>query len=184
MKVLMVSADGFEDSELLVPLAHLRKAGCDVDIASFARGAIRGKHGRAAHANLAFNEVEPRAYAAVILPGGTAPAALRRDPIVLELVREFFGAGVPVAAVCHGPQILVSAGLLKERTATCYPAMAAELIAAGAHYRDQPVVVDGNLISSRRPADLPVFMRQLLEQLRAAIAHPTEAARGASSTAE
>ncbi len=167
MKVLIVSADGFEDSELWVPLAHLRKAGYEVDVASFARGAIRAKHGRDAQANRAIGEIDAHDYTALILPGGTAPAALRRDPRVLELTRELFEAGAPVAAICHGPQILVSAGLLKGRAATCYSAMADELLAAGAHYLDQPVVVDGNLITSRRPADLPAFMREILKQLRA-----------------
>jgi protease I len=166
MKVLIVSADGFEDSELWVPLAHLRKAGFEVDVASFARGTIRGKHGRDAQANLAIMEVDPRGYAALILPGGTAPAALRREPAVLRLAREFFEAGTPVAAICHGPQILVSAGLLKGRAATCYKSMADEIIGAGARYLDRPVVVDGNLITSRRPADLPAFLRETLKQLR------------------
>jgi protease I len=168
MKVLIVSADGFEDSELWVPLAHLRKAGFEVDVATLARGTIRAKHGRDAQANLAIAEVDPRGYAALILPGGTAPAALRQEPAVLKLARAFFEAGTPVAAICHGPQILVSAGLLKGRAATCYPSMADELIAAGARYLDQSVVVDGNLITSRRPADLPAFMRETLKQLRAA----------------
>lgn len=163
-----MSADGFEDSELWVPLAQLRKDGLEVDVASFARGTIRAKHGRDVQANRAIGEIDAHDYAALILPGGAAPATLRRDPRVLELARELFEAGAPVAAICHGPLILASAGLLKGRAATGYRAIADEIVAAGARYLDQPVVVDGNLITSRRPADLPAFLRAILKPLRAA----------------
>jgi protease I len=166
MKILILSADRFEDSELLVPLARLREEGMQVDIGSFTVGAIHGKHGERARANRAIAEIRPGDYDALLLPGGKAPAALRQDAQVLALVRHFFAAGKPVAAICHGPQVLISAGVLAGRTATAYRAVADELKAAGAQYRDAEVVVDGNLVTSRTPADLPAFLREFITKLQ------------------
>lgn len=165
MKILILSADHFEDTELTVPLARLREAGMQVDVGSFTVGPIWGKHGERVHANRSFAEIDSEDYDALLLPGGKAPAALRRDAQVLALVREFFRADKPVAAICHGPQVLVSAGVLSGRTATAYRSVADELTAAGAHYRDAEVVVDGNLVTSRTPADLPGFLREFLKKL-------------------
>lgn len=162
MKALIMSADFFEDSELRVPCSRLREEGLEVDIASLRRGRIVGKHGYEVEAERALREVNPAEYDLLVLPGGKAPAALRREEAALRIVREFFRAGKPVAAICHGPQILISAGLLAGRHATCYRTVAAELKAAGAHYEDKEVVVDGNLITSRQPSDLPAFMGEIL----------------------
>lgn len=176
MKILILSADRFEDSELLVPLAHLREVGMDVDIGSFAVGTIHGKHGASAHANHAITGIRPEDYDALVLPGGKAPAALRADAQVLAVVRHFFASGKPVAAICHGPQVLISAGVLAGRTATAYRSVAPELKAAGAHYRDAEVVVDGNLVTSRTPADLPAFLRELMKKLQATAPAPARPA--------
>ncbi|HJW82292.1 MAG TPA: type 1 glutamine amidotransferase domain-containing protein [Acidiferrobacterales bacterium] len=167
MKILILSADGFEDSELLVPLARLREAGMQVDIGSFRLGMMHGKHGASVHADRAIAGIRPEDYDALLLPGGKAPAALREDAQVLALVRHFFAAGKPVAAICHGPQVLIAAGVLAGRTATAYRAVAHELKAAGALYRDVEVVVDGNLVTSRTPADLPAFLREFIQKLQA-----------------
>lgn len=176
MKVLILSADRFEDAELSVPLACLREAGMQADVASFTTGTIRGKHGETVHANRAIADIRPEDYDALLLPGGQAPAALRRDAQVLALVRHFFAAGKPVAAICHGPQVLISAGVLAGRALTAYRAVAPELKTAGAHYRDAEVVVDGNLVTSRTPADLPAFLREFIRQLRAGAASATRPA--------
>lgn len=165
MKILILSADRFEDTELTVPLARLREAGLQVDTGSFATGPIHGKHGAVVNVDRAIGELRSADYTALLLPGGKAPAALRKDAQVLALVREFFEANKPVAAICHGPQVLVSAGVLAGRTLTAYRAVADELKAAGAHYRDAEVVVDGNLVTSRTPADLPAFMREFIKLL-------------------
>jgi protease I len=165
MKVLVLSANGFEDSELTVPVERLREAGMQVDIGSFVVGPIRGKHGETVRANRALSQIWPEDYDALLLPGGKAPEVLRQEPQVLAAVRQFFEAGKPVAAICHGPQILISAGVMAGRTATAYRAVASELKAAGAHYRDAEVVVDGNLVTSRTPADLGAFTREFLKQL-------------------
>jgi protease I len=115
---------------------------------------------------LALDEVNPDDYAILILPGGKAPALMRKEPKAFEIARNFFSSGKPVAAICHGPQILISAGLLQGRRATCYRSVADELKEAGALYEDQEVVVDANLVTSRQPEDLPSFMRETMKKLR------------------
>jgi len=166
MKVLIISADGFEDSELLAPQQRMKQEGIDVDIASLARGPIKGKHGHEVEAQLAIDEVRQQDYDALILPGGKAPATLRKSRVVLEVVRAFFDAGKPIAAICHGPQLLISAGVLTGHSATCYATAAKELRAAGAHYQNLDVVVDGNIVTSRQPADIPAFLRETVKKLR------------------
>ncbi len=166
MKVLMLSADQFEDTELLAPLYRIREAGGEVDIASLSAGEIAGKHGYKVQANRAVADVNAGAYDALVLPGGKAPAALRDDAAVQALARAFMEADKPVAAICHGPRILVAAGLMNGRRATAYPEVGPELEEAGADYRDEAVIVDGNLITSRVPDDIPAFNRELMKKLR------------------
>jgi protease I len=165
MKALMISADKFEDSELLVPYYRLKEAGVDVAVASLSRRAIVGMHGYDVAVDTTLDEVNADDYGMLILPGGAAPAVVRKEPKALEIVRNFFARNKPVAAICHGPQILVSAGLLRGRRATCYTSVADELKQAGALYEDREVVVDANLVTSRQPADLPAFMRETMKQL-------------------
>ncbi|KAF5032621.1 Protein/nucleic acid deglycase 2 [anaerobic digester metagenome] len=167
-KALLISADNFEDSELLYPLYRLREAGFHVDIAAPAAGTITGKHGYAVAANLAVDAVESAGscgYSLLVLPGGKAPATLRTIPKVIDIVTDFASSGIPMAAICHGPQILVTARLLRGRHATCYKTVADELKEAGALYEDAPVVVDGNLVTSRMPDDLPDFMREVMKKV-------------------
>lgn len=165
MKVLIVSADNFEDSELLVPLYRLQEAGYGVEVAAAGPGSITGKHGYQVRVDRTFDQVDPAGYAALVLPGGRAPAAIRDKPEVQAIARAFFADNRPVGAICHGPQILVTAGLLAGRRATCYRTVAAELRDAGAAYEDREVVVDGRLVTSRQPDDLPAFMRELMRLL-------------------
>jgi len=165
MKALIISADNFEDSELLVPFYRLKEAGVEVSVASLSRGAITGKHGYEVAVDKTLDEVNTDDYSLLVLPGGKAPAAVRKEPKALEIARSFFAAGKPVAAICHGPQILISAGLLQGRRATCYRSVADELKEAGALYEDREVAVDANLVTSRQPADLPAFMRETMKQL-------------------
>ena len=165
MKALIISADKFEDSELLVPYYRLKEAGVEVTVASMNRGAIKGLHGYEVTVDKSLGEVNPDDYAILVLPGGKAPAALRKEAKALEIARSFFARGKPVAAICHGPQILISAGLVKGRRATCYKSMADELKEAGALYEDREVVVDANLVTSRQPADFPAFLRETMKQL-------------------
>jgi len=166
VKVLIVSAENFEDTELLAPYYRFREEGFEVDIASVAKGKITGKHGYEVNANLSLEEVEPEHYGLLFLPGGKAPESLRKLQCALEIARRFFASGKPVAAICHGPQILITAGLLNGRRATCYKSVAPEMKVAGVIYQDSEVVVDGNLITSRQPSDIPVFMGEIMKMLR------------------
>jgi len=165
MKALIVSADNFEDSELLVPYYRLKEAGIEVTVASLSRGVIKGKHGYEVAVDKTLDEVKADDYAILVLPGGAAPSAVRKEAKALEIARTFFALEKPVAAICHGPQILISAGLLQGRRATCYKSVADELKGAGALYEDREVVVDGKLVTSRQPADLPAFMRETMKQI-------------------
>ncbi len=165
MKALIISADNFEDSELLVPYYRLREAGATVDVASLKKGAISGKHGYAIEANRTLHEIKPGDYDLLVLPGGKAPQAVRTDKAALDIVKTFFLDNKPVAAICHGAQVLISAGVMRGRRATCYQTVADELRLAGAEYEDCEVVVDGNLITSRQPSDLPAFMREIMKRL-------------------
>ena len=165
MRAIVISADGFEDPELIKPMEALRADGIEVELATPEGAAIHGKRGATVEADGPIDQVDPSAFDLLVLPGGKAPATLRKDPKVLAIAREFFSADKPVAAVCHGPQILVSADLLKGRKATAYSAVAPELKEAGADYSDEEVVVDGNLITSRKPSDIPAFMQAVREKL-------------------
>jgi len=167
MRILIITADGFEDMELLCPMYRFREEGYQVDIAAGEWGEVMGKRGYPVSANLAFHEVEPASFRMLFLPGGKAPVRLSNDPRVLEIVLAFQQAEKPIAAICHAPLILASAGLLQGRRATCYWKIAEKIEKAGAIYEDSPVVVDGNLITSREPADLPFFMKEVIKRLPA-----------------
>lgn len=166
MRALIISADNFEDTELLVPLYRLQEEGVQVDIASLKKGPIKGKHGYVVEANKTLKEITPGNYRVLILPGGKAPGVIRKDKDAIEITRHFFRENKPVSAICHGPQILITAGLIKGRHATCYRSVAREMQDAGAVYEDSEVVVDGNLVTSRQPSDLPAFMKETMTLLK------------------
>ena len=170
MKALFISADRYEDAELLVPYYRFLEEEIEVDIASMQKGPIKGKHGYEIDVTKTLAQVRPDDYDILVLPGGKAPEAVRKEPKAVDIVREFFLKGKPVAAICHGPQTLITAGLLKGRHATCSRTVADELKASGAVYEDKEVVVDGNLVTSRRPSDLPAFMRETMKMIRAVAA--------------
>ncbi|MGC1402013.1 MAG: type 1 glutamine amidotransferase domain-containing protein [Thermodesulfobacteriota bacterium] len=165
MKALMISADNFEDLELLVPYYRLKEAGVEVDVASMKREAIKGKHNYEVAVDKTLEEIDSDDYDLLVLPGGKAPEKVRKEPKALEIARSFFKQNKPVAAICHGPQTLISAGLMKGKRATCYKSVAPELKEAGAFYEDKEVVVDGNLVTSRQPSDLPAFLRETLKKI-------------------
>ncbi len=165
MRALIISADNFEDTELLVPYYRLKEEGIHVDVASMKKGKIKGKHGYEVEVDKTLKEVDPNDYDILILPGGKAPELIRKEKDALEIAKDFFHKNKPVSAVCHGPQILISAGLLRGRHATCYKSVAKEMKDAGAIYKDEEVVIDGNLVTSRQPSDLPVFLREIMKLL-------------------
>ncbi len=162
MKALIVSADEFEDSELLYPYYRLQEEGFEVHVASLSRGPITGKHGYKVTADLSLDQVDPAGYDLLVLPGGKAPERLKGEPEALAIAQQFFAANKPVAAICHGPLILAAAGLLRGREVTGYRTTKKELVSAGATYRDHQVVVHGQLVTSRQPSDLPAFAREMI----------------------
>lgn len=166
MRALIISADNFEDLELLVPYFRLKEENIDVHIASIRRGKIKGIRNYEVEANKSLDQVIPQDYDILILPGGKAPQEIRKQEKALALARHFFEKNKPVFAICHGPQILISAGLLKGRQVTCYKSVVSEIEACGAIYKDQEVVVDGNLVTSRQPSDLPAFLREMIKKIR------------------
>lgn len=165
-KILLISADDFEDTELLFPLYRLKEEGFYVDVASMKKGKITGKHGYSVEANKSLKEINPDDYDMLVLPGGKAPSSVRKDSDAIRIANNFFEKGKPVSAICHGPQILVTAGLLKGRHATSYKTVAPEIKEAGAIYEDREVVVDGNLVTSRQPSDLPFFMKETIKKAK------------------
>lgn len=164
-KILIISADKFEDTELLVPYYRLKEEGHDVVVASIRKGKIIGKHGYEVKATMAVQDLDPADFDALVLPGGKAPAVLRDNPHVIEVARHFIEHGKPVAAICHGPQILIKTGLLGGKRATSYETVRPEMEAAEVSFEDREVVVHRNLITSRKPADLPAFMREFMKKI-------------------
>lgn len=166
-KVAFLLANDFEDSEMKVPYDEVKKAGHEADIIGLKAGeALKGKQGKAEYvADKAIADVKVADYDAVVIPGGSSPENLRLNGGILQFVKEANEAKKPIAAICHGPQILISADLLKGRTITCYPPLKDDVINAGAEFKDQEVVVDGNYITSRTPKDEPAFVREILQAL-------------------
>jgi protease I len=166
MKALIISADNFEDSELLVPYYRLKEEGIQVEVASIKKGSIKGKHGYEVNVDKVLGEVNPDDYDILLLPGGKAPGTIRKERSALDIARHFFKKSKPVSAICHGPQILLSAGVLRGRRATCYKSVSKEIKEGGTVYEDKEVVVDKNLVTSRQPSDLPAFMRETMKILK------------------
>ncbi|MFB5268030.1 type 1 glutamine amidotransferase domain-containing protein [Paenibacillus enshidis] len=166
-KVAFLLANGFEDSEMQVPYDEVKKAGHEADIIGLQQGeTLSGKKGKEQYtADKAIADIKASDYDAVVIPGGSSPENLRLDANILKFVTEMNAAKKPVAAICHGPQILISAKLLQGRKITSYPPLKDDMINAGANFEDKEVVVDGNFITSRTPKDEPAFVREILNSL-------------------
>jgi len=163
MKGLILTADDFEEAELLVPYYRLQEEGLAVDIAAPRRGRVRGEHGYPIEANRAFADVAPLQHDVLVIPGGPAAEALADDKAAVRIAVWFIEEHRPIAAICHGPLVLVETGLMEEREATGHPSIASAMRAARVRYVDQEVANDGEIVTSRRPADLPAFMRELMK---------------------
>lgn len=166
-KIAMVIGPDFEDSEFRVPYDALREAGHTVTLVGVRAGeTVKGKKGKeSAKIELAANDANAKSFDALAIPGGASPDHLRTERAVVELVRAFVETGKPIAAVCHGPQLLIEADAVQGRTMTSWPSVKTDLENAGAKWVDREVVVDRNFITSRKPDDLQAFSRALLEQL-------------------
>ena len=177
--VMILATDGFEQSELEKPKAALEEAGVRTEVVSLKNGAIKGwdknNWGREVPVDRLVDDVHVTEYDALLLPGGQInPDTLRLNERAVALVKGFAVAGKPIAAICHGPWLLVEAGIVNGRTVTGWSSIRTDLRNAGANVVDEEVAVDENLITSRNPDDIPAFNRALLEQLDLSI--ETEAA--------
>ncbi len=160
-RALIIAADRFEDLELIYPFYRLEEAGWKVDIASHSKKTITGQRGYECKAGHAFKDVAADQYALLVIPGGKAPESVRLDKDAIKITQYFFKKNLPVAAICHGAQVLISAGVVKGRKLTCWKGIRDDVTAAGGDYRDCRVAEDQNLITSRFPDDLPYFMRDI-----------------------
>ena len=157
---------GFEDVEYTKPAEAFRNAGHTITVVGRKAGEeVRGKHDTAVRVERAAGEVEPGQFDALLIPGGHSPDRLRIDPDVVEFVRKFVESGRPIFLICHAPQLLITARLLEGRRVTGWPSIRVDIENAGAEYVDEPVVEDGNLLSSRKPDDIPAFVEAALKRL-------------------
>lgn len=166
VKVAILATDGFEQSELLEPRRALDEAGAKTEVVSLKNGEIRGwnhmEWGKKIPVDKTIGSVDAKAYDALLLPGGVMnPDNLRMNAKAVAFVKAFFEAKKPVGAICHGPWMLVEAGAATGRTLTSWPSLKTDIQNAGGRWVDQEAVVDGNLVTSRNPKDIPAFNREI-----------------------
>ncbi len=166
-KVAILAADMFERVELEEPRKALEEAGADVEIVSIHDGEIRGfdhfDPANTVKVDRTVEEVSPDEYDALMIPGGVGnPDQLRGDENAVSFVRGFYDAGKPMAVICHGPWVLVEAGVVPGKRLTSWPTLQTDIRNAGGEWKDEEVVVDGTLVTSRKPDDLPAFNREML----------------------
>src|SRR6476660_1353250 len=168
-RIAILVEQEFEDSELAGPRDALAAAGATVVMVGPVAGAeYRGKRGEAVvTSELAAGSARIKDFDALVIPGGHAPDKMRMRHAMVDLARDAVEGGKPVAAICHGPQLLISANVLRGRTLTCWPSIAIDVKNAGGLYVDKPVVEDGNLITSRKPDDVPAFSEAIIRALAA-----------------
>jgi protease I len=169
-RVAILATDGFEQSELEKPRAALEEAGAETEIVSPKHDEIwawdQDHIGDIVKVDVALEDAEPDEYDALLLPGGVMnPDKLRTMPEAVEFARAFFESGKPVAAICHGPQLLIEADVVRGRKMTSYPAIKTDLINAGANWVDEKVVTDQGLVTSRKPDDIPAFNEKMIEEI-------------------
>ncbi len=169
-KVAILATDGFEQVELTDPRKNLEQAGATVDVISIKPGEIKGwdktDWGQSVKVDHLVTDVKPADYDALVLPGGQInPDKLRMNKDAVAFIKQFAESGKPVAAICHGPWGLIEAGVVKGKTMTSWPSVHTDLINAGANWVDKEVVQDGNLITSRKPEDIPAFSNKLIDAL-------------------
>ncbi len=168
-KVAILVAHGFEQVEMTKPREALQEAGAETKIVSIKSGKVQGMNhdekGDKFEVDLTLENAQAEDFDALLMPGGLLnPDAMRQEESALDFVRGFFEADKPVAVICHGPQVLINAGLVRGRTLTSWPALEVDLRNAGANWVDEEVVVDNGLVSSRNPDDIPAFNRKMIEE--------------------
>lgn len=168
-RIAILAENLYQEMELWVPYYRLKEEGGTVTIIGTGTAkTYTSKHGYPVNVDAPADEVKGAGFDAVVIPGGYAPDLMRRSAAMVRLVREAFEAGKVVAAICHAGWVLCSAGVLKDKTATSFFSIKDDMVNAGARFVDQEVVVDGNLITSRKPDDLPAFCRELIGALEKA----------------
>jgi protease I len=174
-KILIMATDGFEESELTVPQEKLAEAGATVEVAApksrMKAGKIYGwdktDWGKSVSVDKDIDDVNPADYDALVLPGGQInPDKLRVEPKALEIIRAFYSSGKTVAAICHAPWLLIEAGVIKGKKCTSYHSIKTDVVNAGGEWRDETVVTDQGLITSRNPGDLDAFVSKIIEEVR------------------
>jgi protease I len=168
-KIAIVATDGFEQVELTEPKKALEAAGAKVDVISPKPGEIKGwkftDWGDRIKVDKTLDDAKPTDYDGLVLPGGQInPDKLRIEPKAVAFVTEFFNSGKPIGAICHGPWMLVEAGVVKKKTLTSWPSVRTDIRNAGGHWVDEEVVTDGNLTTSRNPDDIPAFSKRLIQE--------------------
>lgn len=174
-RVLMLATDGFEQDELFKPRQALLDAGAQVTLASIKTDAITGEKagekGESIVPDITLDQADPKAFDALVLPGGVGnPDRLRMQPRAVEIVQAFMGDGKIVAAICHAPWLLIEADVVEGRRVTSWPSVRTDLANAGASVLDEEVVIDGKLITSRKPDDIPAFNRAVIQALEEEVA--------------
>jgi protease I len=169
-KVAILVTDGFEESEFTKPMEALLEEDAQVDVISLKSGKVKawagGDWGGEYTVDKTIDEVDPKEYQGLVLPGGVmSPDKLRMNEDVVNFVSEFMSEKKPVAAICHGPWTLIETGYLKGRQVTSYPSLKTDLTNAGAYWIDDEVVVDNGLVTSRKPDDLPAFCKKMIEEI-------------------
>jgi len=166
-KVAVLAEDAYQVLEVWYPILRLREEGIEVvSVGTGGKGSYRSKEGYEITVDASIDKIKTEDFDGVIIPGGYAPDILRRYPKVINFVRDLFNSNKVVAAVCHGGWVLASADILKGKKVTGFFAIKDDLIHAGAEFLDQEVVVDRNLITSRKPEDLPAFLREIIKALK------------------
>lgn len=164
-RTAIILAENFEDSEATSPIEALEAAGVEVTVLGTTTGTVTGKKGALVEATATIASADIDSFDLLVIPGGGSPENLRIDDDAVAFTKQFVASGKPVASICHGPQLLISADVLSERTVTAVNKIRDDVRNAGATYVDEELVVDGNLISSRVPDDLPAFNQALLDAL-------------------
>ena len=169
-RIAILATNGFEQSELMDPRENLKTAGYTVDVVSPEAGIIRGWKDKdwsdTVDVDVALADADAKDYDALVLPGGVInPDKLRMDPAALDFIRAFADADKVIAAICHAPWLLVETGIAKDRDVTSWPSVRTDLENAGGRWRDEAVVEDGNLITSRKPEDIPAFSRAVIRRV-------------------
>jgi protease I len=172
-KVAILATNGFEEAELTEPKKNLEAAGATVEVISIESGQIKGWNhtdwGKSVKVDRVVKDTKPEDYDSLVLPGGQMnPDSLRMDKDAVAFIADFVKSGKPVAAICHGPWSLIEAGAVDGKTVTSWPSLKTDLKNAGADWIDEEVVQDGNIITSRKPEDIPAFSKKLIEAMQVA----------------